>query len=316
MRRFAAVIVAASVVAGLVAPARADSSAAQAEALFQAGLAALTAGDWTSACARFQASQELDPSPSTAVKLARCSSRRGDLVEAWYRYQQARKLNRATREPGRRAALGGVIDEELAALEPRLAFVTVVVREAPDGLRVRAAGRVIPLGALGSPLPCNPGTIRVEASARGHEPASAEATLVEGERGTIELSLTRAPRSKARPPTHARAAPPEHSGWGPERIAGVLLGVNGLVLLGVAGGFGLAALDQVAESDPECDESDACTLRGLELRQAAERDQTRGLAFLAGGLVTLAGGLYLVIDSAVSVSVVPTGNGGAIFGHF
>src|SRR5687767_5589516 len=57
-----------------VAPtaAHAQTNTAQAEKLFNDGIALMDKNDYPAACAKFEASQKLDPVPSTLLNLANC----------------------------------------------------------------------------------------------------------------------------------------------------------------------------------------------------------------------------------------------------
>ena len=53
------------------------------EALFEQGRAAMAAGSYDIACARFRDSDKLDPAVGTRFNLADCEERRGRLATAW-----------------------------------------------------------------------------------------------------------------------------------------------------------------------------------------------------------------------------------------
>src|SRR3954463_9284040 len=72
---------------------------AMAESLFARGKALLEQGDWPGACGKFQASLELDPSVSTALKIARCHEHEGKLALAWSDVGAALKLNQGVVQP-------------------------------------------------------------------------------------------------------------------------------------------------------------------------------------------------------------------------
>src|SRR5690242_20156658 len=88
-----AVAVNAAIAMLAASPRAAAGDPVAAEALFQAAVELLERNDASGACAKFAASQELDPAVSTLVQLAKCREREGKLAEAWYLLQQALKLN-------------------------------------------------------------------------------------------------------------------------------------------------------------------------------------------------------------------------------
>src|SRR5262245_29948991 len=61
---------------------------AAAEALFQAGRAALAKGDYATACEKFAESQPLDPAVGTLFNLAECNDKLGKLATAWQLFNQ------------------------------------------------------------------------------------------------------------------------------------------------------------------------------------------------------------------------------------
>ena len=61
-----------------------------AAALFDEGRAALQRRDWDFACAKFAASERLDPAIGTQFNLANCEEERGRLATAWVMFLACR----------------------------------------------------------------------------------------------------------------------------------------------------------------------------------------------------------------------------------
>lgn len=160
-----------------------------AEALFKAARALVDKGDDAAGCPKFEASFALNPSASTMINIARCHEREGKVATAWHDYQRALVLNRETAGEQRRRSLDEIAQKEIAALEPRVPKLRVVVASAPSGLEVRRDGAALPAAALGEPLPIDPGAHEIRASAPGHETETRALTLAEGQTETVELAL-------------------------------------------------------------------------------------------------------------------------------
>ena len=64
----------------------------EAEVLFKQGKAAMTAGDLTTACTKFESSNALDARASTMMNLGACYEAQGKVVSAWYAFDEASRL--------------------------------------------------------------------------------------------------------------------------------------------------------------------------------------------------------------------------------
>lgn len=262
-----------------------DPLGAQAEALFERGRALAASGAWDAACEKFRASVALEPTASSAIKVARCDERAGKVASAWYGYQTAKKLNLRSR-PGHREELEGVLEAAMAALRPRVPKLTVTVASRPAGLVVRKNGVVLPAAALGEPLPEDPGTVSLEAEAPGYVTATARREVREGQAVEVRLALEPVPVLRERR-FDARIQP--YAGL-------VLTGLGGGALL-AAGGLGLGALAKVSASNPSCTPDNACLADGLLLRREASRYQDLGAALAIAGGVTVTVGLVLTLTA-------------------
>jgi hypothetical protein len=169
------------------APARGDRAAA--EALFNDARRRVEAGDYAGGCPKFADSMALYPTTSTALNLARCHEHAGELAAAWDAYHAALAHNGETRDARRRKGLEALARDGLAALEPRLPRLRVVVEDGPPGLAVTRDGQPVPVSALGESVPVDPGAHRIEATAPGHRPLRRTVDLREGETESVALKL-------------------------------------------------------------------------------------------------------------------------------
>lgn len=196
--------------------AQASSSAReQADVLFESGKAALKAGDWTSACIDFQRSRELDESPSTVVKIARCQEHDGKLLRALSELGRALSLIRVKPASDAHAReLQALIQSSITTLEARLAHLRVRLNPQPSQATLLVDGQ--PLTTSGNSqtegeVPMDPGkhTVHVEAAGYTASPLSIE--LAERQWLELDLVLTPVPASKERGTTDrdaGSAAPP------------------------------------------------------------------------------------------------------------
>ncbi|MCY0986573.1 hypothetical protein OV203_05550 [Nannocystis sp. ILAH1] len=184
---FACVFCLADVGPAAAAPASGDKAAA--EALFKEGRARVEAGDDAGGCPKFVDSMALYPSTGTALNLAKCHERAGKLASAWAAYQAAIEHNEETRDARRRKGLEALAREGIAALEPRLPRLRVVVEDAPAEVVITRDGQPVQESELGEAVPIDPGQHEIGASAPGHQPLRRSVELVEGKTETVTLKL-------------------------------------------------------------------------------------------------------------------------------
>ncbi|WP_437955514.1 hypothetical protein WME76_28895 [Sorangium sp. So ce119] len=325
--------------------ARAEPSAEQAaaaEALFREGRELVAQGKLAEACPKFAASQRLDPGYGTQWNLADCLERVGRTASAWAAFREAADMASRAGQAEREAKA----TRRAADLEKKLERLTVAVRAPADGLVVRRNGAVLDAGAWGAPLPVDPGKHRVEATAPGKRPFSAEAqTAGPGNTVTVEIPpLEDDPAAAA-----AAAAAPQPAGPvdprpdAPPRPAGGGDGDGGAstrrALSFVAGGVGVAGVvtgsifGLIASArwnraqDEHCRTETLCDDKGVALvDDARSAAALSNVGFVVGG-IGLAAGVALFVTSlddaepaAARVVVMPalgtTGGGLAIQGRF
>lgn len=304
--RGARVVVGIAVSASLffVPPAMAQvSPKGAAEALFENGKELLARGDVSTACAKLDASQKLDPAVGTLLYLGDCYERIDKTASAWAAFREAASMAEAS---GQRPRFE-IATTRANALEPKLSFVTIHV---PDDHRV--AGLVITLAGLDVPqaswevrLPADPGETRVTASAPGF--ATWASTIVvadSADQQDIDVPrLRERPTVDGPPPARPRASEEAfrstESGLGPQRIAGIVIGSVGLAGLTAGGAFGLQALLDNDESLDSCRPNDPtlCSAHGVELRDRAETFATASTVALIAGGALAATGLVVVLTA-------------------
>ena len=176
---------------------------AAARALFAEGRKLAAAGDYPTACPKFEESFRLDPGIGTGFNLADCWEHIGRTASAWGRFlgvaAAAKALGQGEREQ--------VARERAAALEPGLSRLTVLVPSPDAGLVVKRDA--VPLGpaSWGVAVPVDPGPHVVQATAPGRRPFSLEVTVgALGRRG--DRDDRRRSRSTRRASRRARRGAP------------------------------------------------------------------------------------------------------------
>jgi hypothetical protein len=305
--------------------ARAQGPNAAAQALFEQGRAALASGDYDTACARFRASEQLDPASGTMANLAACEEHRGKLATAWAIYKEALDKLPAGDE---RAT---VIRERVKKLDGRLPQLLLVLGPgAPRGTTVREGDVTLGTGATyGAAMPFDPGDHHLTVEAPGHLPRNLDVKLTEGKTASVTVTPGEpagprpekgaddpAPEKKGPDPD----APPSEGGPGPGPwiVGGV--GIAGLVVGGVAGALLLQKQGVFNASVHPCSDAPAsqCTTpSGDSARNAIHTlgpVTTAGLA--VGGAALLAGGVWLGVVRSGKATVKVGGStlpGGALW---
>lgn len=271
---------------------------AAAEALFAQGQVWMQAGDYARACPALEESYRLDPATGALFAVALCHEQQGRLASAWVEFMDVASRANAERYPERERAAR----EHAEALKARLSFLTVHVDPRNATLRgfvVARDGIALGPAAWGTPIPVDPGSHIVVATAPGHQPWTTSVTV--GEKRPKEavavpklsaLAVTAAVPARAAPepaPLRMLGVP-----MTPLRVAGVSLGTAGVVSLGLAGFSMVRAVRKNADSERAC--SSGCTEQGkrdrLSAFEAAELATVSGIA--AGVLLSAGVTLFIV----------------------
>src|SRR5215471_3170993 len=152
-------------------PARAQSTGrnpAAAQALYDEARRLVKAGNYQEACPKFKESYQLDPGGGTLLNLADCYEKQGRLSLAWSTFKEAAVIAQRDRRDDRVE----FANQHVAALEKRLAHITVVVTEngRVPGLAVTVDGSLLGEAAWGVAMPVDPGKHEVRAEAPGRRP--------------------------------------------------------------------------------------------------------------------------------------------------
>jgi hypothetical protein len=329
MKRVVSVAVAIAVTSVLAlapraARAQSETDRAIATSLFKEGRRLLEEGRVAEACRKFEESERLDESGGTLLNLAACHEREGRTATAWTDFGAALAL---ARKDGR-ADRVAIAAERIAALEPRLAHVTLVVSSdvaAVEGVAVRLDGVEVRRPAWGVALPLDTGPHVVDARAPHRTAWRASFTIDrDGQASVVEVPLLApavepAPAPVAPPPapieTPAPAAtptpvPPPTAGTNGRRVATIAAAATGVAGLGLGAYFGLRAIALSNEAKGGCP-ADRCTAGAAATSDHATTAadvSTAAFAIGAAGL-GVAAVLYFTDLGASRVAVAPTTSG-------
>lgn len=276
---------------------------AAAEALFNQGKKAFDAKDYAKACKKFDASHKLEPAVGTLLFLGECNERQGKTASAWGAFKEASSLASRTNDEKRKA----IADVRVAALEPQVSKLTVVIAEPVEGLSIRRDGVELPEGSWGAALPIDAGEHQVDASAPGRKSWSSTVSVDDGgETYTVNVPTLAAVGGGAPLPAPSGdgSTPMVPPSGGDEGASGSSLGtaleITGLTVAGLGGVgiivgsvFGVMAMGSNDDSLAACRTEEFCTPEGVALRDDAKSQAlVSTVTFIVGGAL-VAGGLTL-----------------------
>ncbi|MBK6519479.1 MAG: tetratricopeptide repeat protein [Polyangiaceae bacterium] len=275
-----------------------------AEVLFREGKVLMDAGKLEEACRVLAESNRLEAAGGTLLNLASCYERRGLYASAERALEQAKKLAQEAGRPDAEA----FIEDRLSAVRPNVSTLRVVLpnQRALEQTTVEIDGEVVVLDGGAGEVGVDPGSYSVVVETRG-APLWRQTVAVEGAGKEVVLEVPApallGPRATA--PAAPAAAPP--SPLEPVGIAG--LAVGGSLLVGgvVAGVF---AMDTWSDASTRCPEVQCSDRVGIAAAEDARvfGDTATGL-FVAGGVVTAAGGALLILSRVLSPDAPVTSRG-------
>ncbi|WP_437314602.1 tetratricopeptide repeat protein [Sorangium sp. So ce385] len=297
-----------------------SSKAADAQALFEQGRAALEARDCVRAIPLFRKSQELYPARGTLFNLAQCEAELGRFVSAMQHYKEL--LTQLTPGDPRLP----ITQQRIADLEPRLPKLVVQVADgAPAPAEVVLDRVAVPQASLGSELPVDPGDHVIVARWADGRQAEARVSVAEGARKDVRLEpppvaaappppdrVSEAPQAPSPPPD---APPPASSA---RRTLAFVVGGVGVAALGgslITGGLAIGAKGDLEQ---ECPDPSRCSDEGMSLSSRGQTLTTTSTVLGAIGLAGLGAGLVLLLtapEQGTSVALTPAilpGGGGAL----
>jgi hypothetical protein len=184
-----------------------------------------------------------------------------------------------------------------------LARLSIALDARVAGVEVRRDGTAIAAGALGTPVPVDPGTHTVEATQPGKLAWKTTVSIAPGP----GVTTVQVPALQDAPQAVAPTAPEPAPFWSTQRIAGVAVAGVGVAGLAVGAALGGVVLSKTSNlrSTGECNaDLTVCNATGLPLRQSAQTMAHGSTAALVVGGAALAAGI-------VVFAVAPSGHAAA-----
>jgi hypothetical protein len=251
------------------AEAQTDQERSGARAAATAGAEAFDAGRYQEAVDYFTRAESLVHSPVHLIYMGRAQLKLGEWVKARENFL---KISREGAPDGASEAVTQAVqdaEDELAALEPKLPYVTISVQGAPTGTEYKVSldGEDLPSALLGVATPVDPGDHTLRATAPGYDSGDVSINITEGKRENVLLEVAATGEAPAAAPTESVPAddsmstgaeastdPMADTGAAPSGMrlgSYIALGV-GAVGLGVGTIFALGAKSDADEADKLC----------------------------------------------------------------
>ncbi len=218
-----------------------EADRATARALALEAHTALQNKDYAKATERFGRADALVHAPTLVVDWARALQGLGRFVEAHEKYELVLREGVESSAPKSWVRALEDAKKELDLLKPRLAWVTVVLKDPPDAA-VRIDGVVVPPAAVGVKRAADPGFPEVTVSAPGYEAFKQTVTVGPGEEKSLEVTLRKLPETATTPvPASTNAYQPRQKSETRRVLSYVAFGLGGagLVTGGITGSLAL-----------------------------------------------------------------------------
>ena len=316
---------AATVLFVLARPALAQS--VEAEQLFRDGKALLQQGKLGEACAKFDASDRIEPSVGTELNAADCHEKNGKLATAWAGFLKAaanaaKAGNDKMRETEARRRAG--------LLEPKLSYLTISVPEASrvNGLAIKRNGTEVDTALWNSGIPVDAGEYEITGQAPGHEAWSTKVTVAASEKKSVEVprfkeitALVNTPEPKPPEPLEKDETEPQDttapSMFTPMRKAAIGAAAVGVIGIGGMVVFGLKANSKQSDADALCPGGPGCSdPMAIQLNDDARSAAKLSNVMLGVGVVGVGAAVALWflgapkdVATASDVAIVPVTNG-------
>jgi hypothetical protein len=264
--------------------------------LFDEGQRLTDAGKTDEACAKFQASLDLDPAIGTILNLATCREKQGKFLVAHELFSRGLAEVSKQRDAVSKSR-ASFARERLDAIAKKLVRVRLRV-SATENLTVRMRGRELTKAEWTAVHVVEPGDVDVEASAPGRE--TFRETRVGGAGAQIDITVPELARGDG-----AVSTP------GKSKLPYIVAGVGG----------GLVVTSIIVGLSAKSDYDDAIDKQPPDLVERVDDARFKGHVATVIGIVGLAGvgaGVYLYIREKRRdpVVVTPTTNGVAVVGRF
>ncbi len=264
----------------LIGVGNAAAQNADAEALFSEAEQLEAAGKIPEACDAFEGSNRIEPRAGTLIRLGQCRETQGRLVSAWSAYKDA--LTRA-KDPAKRQ----VAEQRVAALGPRLSYLTVLVPDESriDGLIILRNGKELDAALWNRAAPVDGGVYTIGGRAPGHEEWTTTVEVgAEADKASIEVPRFKELRKLVDPvpdlkgpTTGGEIDRPTPSSITPRRK--IALGAAGVGVVALAGGlvFGMSAKGLQDDAFALCPDPEIACADSAAAQDKLEQGQSKAL---------------------------------------
>jgi hypothetical protein len=301
--------------ASATSAAQTPAQKAAAQAMFDQAKELMKAGDYTTACKRFEESQRLDAAMGTQYRLAECYEKSGRLASAWSMYLEVADAARAAKSTERET----FARDRATALKPKIASIFITVPPAVaalPGLHVERDGSPLGAGQWNAAVPVDGGEHVLKATAPGKVPWESKITVSEPSK-TVNVTIPSLVDSPKESIADALPPEPEKRSVVPAVVLGgvaVIAAAVGGALLGVSGGKASDANTQAANlkgarcvAPPGTNTNAACTTL-VDTAKSAGTLHNAGIGvFVGAGIAGVAAVTYLLLPSRATKKASNTG---------
>lgn len=271
--------------------------------LFREATEDVDAGRFEVALEKFKRVAAVKETAAVRFNIGRCEESLGRTGTALADFELAER--EAKSDPKAGDEIARLAHEHAGAVRPRVPRLTLLGTQgsaaAPEGLVVSLDGGKLSAGTLGVPLPLDPGTHTVDATAPGRTPFHAEIALQAGDTKEVQITVP-----------GAASAPPDEDDAGAvsrRRTVGFVVAGGGVALGAGALVFLVLHNGAVSDLDALCP-GGACGVgvdhtQALDLQSRARRDQALAIGFGAASVVALGAGAYFLFSKPSSSHASP-----------
>ncbi|GAC1580399.1 MAG: hypothetical protein NVS3B20_11270 [Polyangiales bacterium] len=289
-----------SAIAAGVAPGNATAvQREQAQVRFLRGKNLYAHKKFVPALVEFRASIDLVASPNARLFVARTLRELGRDVEAYVEFgRTAVEAGELSSQDARYAKAGESASDERKALEPKLAFVTIVVENSGENTVLKVQGEEVRRGGWSEPAPVKPGSAEISVETPPKPPIVKTLELTAGQRETltIDAGVGRnepvTPNEALRPIVHQGDAH-QTANLRPYALVAGGVGVAGIVTFTL---FGVMANAKYNDLKSQCGQGPCTTDQGATI-DAGKRDQRIANVGLVVGILGLGAGVALFVVS-------------------
>lgn len=275
-----------------------------AEALFGEAKKLAAAGKYAEACPKFAESNRLDRGAGTMIHLGDCYEKNKQSASAWATYKEAASAAQAIN----RKDWEKLANDRAAALEKKLAHLTIKVEAANDRAEVTRDGTVISKAEWAVPIPVDIGSHAVEAKQNGFKPFSTNVTVAK-DGDNVEVTVPpleqeapvtppQVPQNTA-PPVAPPVEPPppdaDKGGGSSQRTIGFAVAGLGVAGLAVGAITGLMAMGKSSDAKDVCKDDGRCSSRSAvdDANSAKTFATVSTIGFIVGGVAAGAGAVLI-----------------------